>query len=248
MMNIPDKIKDFFSITEEWKYDFNNIPKFNNEHESFKWIKEESGWPFFKLNIDAPYKEMYNEALGILDLFNDHRVYKNSDGGYESYGWSSVCLHGLDWNKTGYYTSYKEYKHLEEKDVPYKWCEEITLKCPVTTKFFKEVFPADGYTRIRFMKLKPGGYINPHKDMEKPLLYAVNMSLNNPDGCRFRMKDKGDIPYSNEGSTFMIDTSNIHSVYNNSNIDRIHIIVHGLYSGPFAKLVDSSFSHLLSKT
>ena len=84
--------------------------------------------------------------------------------------------------------------------------------------------------------------------MEKPLLYAVNMSLNNPDGCRFRMKDKGDIPYSNEGSTFMIDTSNIHSVYNNSNIDRIHIIVHGLYSGPFAKLVDSSFSHLLSKT
>ena len=86
-MNIPDKIKDFFSVKEEWEYDFSRVPEFNNEHESFKWIKEDSGWPFIKLNIDLPYKEMYEEALGVSDLFNDHRVYKNSDGNYESYGW-----------------------------------------------------------------------------------------------------------------------------------------------------------------
>ena len=39
------------------------------------------------------------------------------------------------------------------------------------------------------MYLEPRGFITPHKDMEHNKLGPLNISLNNPDNCYFKMID-----------------------------------------------------------
>ena len=63
--------------------------------------------------------------------------------------------------------------------------------CPITTKFFKEVFPYKTYYRLRFMLLEPQGYITPHIDADINKLSPINIALNNPNGCNFKMKEIG---------------------------------------------------------
>ena len=78
------------------------------------------------------------------------------------------------------------------------------------------------------MLLEPGGYIEPHqdrKDTEKRLS-VCNISLNNPDGCKFVFKDHGIVPFENKGSAFLMDISNVHAVHNDSDQPRIHMIIH----------------------
>ena len=222
---IPDTIKDFFEETN-FIFDYKKInpPELNNEYEMLEWILHESNMPYLPLYIPgAPYDEMLKEAKKIDHLYSEHRITKNSSGQYESYGWSSACIHGIEWNKTENYDKYTPYSSGPESEVPYDWCEEITSLCPITTNFFKNIFPATGYRRVRFMKLAPGGFINPHVDMKKPLLYAINIALNNPTGCNFRMLNKGNVPFQIERAC-AVDTSNKHSVWNNSNETRYHII------------------------
>ena len=93
------------------------------------------------------------------------------------------------------------------------------------------------------MKLAPGGFINPHVDMKKPLLYAINIALNNPTGCNFRMLNKGNVPFQIERAC-AVDTSNKHSVWNNSNETRYHIIVHGKYGAEYKDFMLNSFKRL----
>ena len=78
------------------------------------------------------------------------------------------------------------------------------------------------------MLLDPGGYILPHQDRQdhEKRLSVCNISLNNPEGCNFALKDKGRVPFKNEGSAFLMDVSNVHSVWNCSDKPRIHIIIH----------------------
>jgi hypothetical protein len=78
------------------------------------------------------------------------------------------------------------------------------------------------------MLLEPGGYILPHQDRpdEEKRLSVCNISLNNPEGCRFVFKNHGIVPFKDEGSAFLMDISNPHSVWNQSDTPRIHMIIH----------------------
>ena len=78
------------------------------------------------------------------------------------------------------------------------------------------------------MLLEPGGYILPHQDRkdEEKRLSVCNISLNNPEGCNFIFKDHGRVPFEDTGSAFLMDISNVHAVYNNSDKPRIHMIIH----------------------
>jgi hypothetical protein len=98
----------------------------------------------------------------------------------------------------------------------------------VTKKFLKEIWPAEFLNRVRFMMVEPGGYVLPHRDRpaDQSRLSVCNISLNNPEGCEFVMDGFGKVPFDNNGSAFLMDISNFHSVWNRSDKPRIHMIIH----------------------
>ena len=205
------------------------LDKFHNENHAViqqkypevfdpKWIVTESGWPYFHLSSldDQPWKEMHKEAEALSDKFHTHR---------DTYGegWKSLTLHGLDEDTQ----SLNIYGERQEtlKQLDWTWVADA---CPVTKKFLTDVWPAEFLNRVRFMYLEPGRYILPHQDREEheKRLSVCNISLNNPKGCNFVLKNQGRVPFKEEGSAFLMDVSNVHSVWNRSDKPRIHMIIH----------------------
>ena len=180
---------------------------------------KESKYPWLKLLIDAPFKEMYAEAKAMEEHFVNH-MENSEDPWYEEgqhQGWFSICIAKED---------------MRLVDLGYKnkrvrvWTEASKL-CPVTTNYFKNIFPMKTYYRLRFMLLKPGGYVQPHSDsLTTNPSYAINISLNNPNGC-FLVTEKGTVPFDDKGSVFLFNNYYKHSVINESEEDRYHIILHG---------------------
>ena len=91
------------------------------------------------------------------------------------------------------------------------------------------------------MLLEPGGYISPHVDSEKISLSPINISLNHPKNCLFKMEKHGIVPMT-PGRVMLLDVSNKHAYINKSKEDRIHIIVHGKPSKEFKKIVEDSYA------
>jgi len=184
-----------------------------------QWLLEESQWPYFHLSAldKQPFKGMYVEAENLIDKFHSHR----DDYGH---GWKSLTLHGLD-EDTQSLNSYGLERDEVLKQLDWTW---VADKCPETKKFLTDVWPAEYLNRVRFMLLEPGGYILPHQDRPdaEKRLSVCNISLNNPEGCVFVMKDQGIVPFKDQGSAFLMDISNVHSVWNQSDKPRIHMIIH----------------------
>jgi hypothetical protein len=248
MTAIPKSVQGFFNDGEAtWTVDFKKetIPEFENNSEMVKWILFKSGWPYLPLILPgAPFEKMLAEAQALEDLFVGHRQdqidFENSHR-----GWRSICLHGEAWNKTGYWTSYPENAGKRVEEVKFDWCPEITERCPETTRYFRDVFPNNSFQRLRYMWLEPQGYIQPHQDRQEHMLSPINVALNNPDGCVFKMKNKGVVPFKNSGNACLVDIGNMHSVWNNSDTPRIHIISHGAICRDFDQIVVDSLKALL---
>lgn len=181
-----------------------------------QWIEKQSLLPWLRLDLTLDHATMLSEARGCLDKFVDHR----SD---YSEGWSSVCLHGVSSHQT---EDYDKYGFAERKDVPYKWTE-VSERCPVTTKWLQTEWPMESFDRVRFMLLKPGGYILPHNDMGGVRgLSATNVSLNHPDNCEMVFARHGTLPWE-PGQVFRLDVGVDHAVFNGSDDLRFHMIIHG---------------------
>jgi hypothetical protein len=230
----------------------NNLKKFLNQHNNkntFKllplpdgdvqfqanWILNHSQAPWLEiLGIDAPYAEMHNEARALKDMFVLHRV-------KQSKGWRSLAVHGI----SATVVDVPEVYELNPAQVKYDWTE-IQDRCPITVEFFKEVFPNTQYHRVRYMLMEPGGYIEPHTDIDKNWLgVAVNISLNNPDNCRV-ITEHGTVPFKNTGSIFLFNNYYQHAVHNDSNTDRFHMIVHRVCgNSEWNKLVVKSYVNAL---
>jgi hypothetical protein len=179
---------------------------------------------------------MYKEAASIKHLFVDH---KDDDyiEGMSHKGWRSLVIHGINENKTRHY---KYYGFKNEKDAKYDWTT-IAEKCPITTNWLKNTFPMIEYNRIRFMLLEPNGYILPHRDGYSHELSKINIALNHPDNCIFKMNNHGVVPMK-PGVVMFLDVFNFHSYINKSKEDRIHIIIHpGDPNSEFKKLVEHSY-------
>lgn len=246
---IPQKIQEFFrdSVTP-FNYEETTIPEFSHKYEVANWVINSSKWPYLPITLpDFPYKEILDEARNLKPLFNLHRVDESVEKQYQSFGWSSICIHGEAWNKTETWTKYEENKGKTADEIDYKWCSEVTSLCPITTEYLKNQLPFGKYQRVRFMRLQPGGYIQPHRDRDFNMLMPLNIGLNNPEGCTFRMKGKGDVPFNQGGVACLVDIGNEHSVWNNSNEERIHLIVHGTQKDTFNDIVYDSIKHLTGK-
>ncbi len=189
-------------------------PDYNNK-DIYTWLQEDTTVPYVKLDLQIPWEEIHREALAIKDKFVVHREHEG--GGT----WKSLCIHGVDAQYTNDWMYYDEF----DKEPEYKWTW-VADKCPVTTNFFKNVFPYKSYRRLRFMWIEPNGYILPHQDEQQRCLGPVNVSIYNPKGCEFRYKNHGTIPFTN-GSAFVVDIGQQHSVWNRSNEARLHIIASG---------------------
>jgi len=203
---------------------------------TFDWVVNESKLPWLELDIEFPYAEMHEEAKAVKHLFVKHRD-QDGSGGYRHQGWRSLCIHGIDSDKTNHYG---QYGYTSNEETPYRWTE-IAEKCPITSKFFKETFPYREYFRLRFMLLEPGGFITPHVDTEVNKLSPINIALNHPKGCLMKMSGhKGYVPFS-AGKAILLDVGNEHAYINKSEEDRYHIIVHGIKTKEYEKLVVRSY-------
>jgi len=224
------------------KYEHYQFANFKGEQSSFvsplqfwKWIRDESNVPSLKLNINFPYKEVLQEVKAIEHRFVKHR-------GEQHPGWESMCIHGVNTEQTDDWRSdaYAD-KNYTEKPV-HTWTD-IADQCPTMKKWLQETFPMNEYDRVRFMMLRPGGYIQPHQDYDNRSLNAINVALNNPEGCVFAMEEAGCIPWK-DGDVRLIDIGRKHCVYNESNEDRIHIIIHGNQNKEFNTLAIESYLNI----
>jgi hypothetical protein len=172
---------------------------------------------YLKLDIQLPYKEMCSEAFALLDKFSSHR-----GGEYSHAGWESLTIHGLGWDKHENYDTYG-YKKGKDASSDMYWTEIADL-CPITTKWLKEVFPCGKYGRVRFMLLRAGGKIALHSDSSIKLIENINVALNNPPGCKWIWGDGEEI-IMEAGGVYAMNLHYYHSVVNESNEDRMHMII-----------------------
>lgn len=215
------RTQEFLVQHQDIVYQYPAIPE--SATDKFEWIMTESDAPWLELtDIVAPYADMLEEARALKDRFVYHR---SDEDGHQ--GWRSIAVHGIASDKTGSAQSYG----LDPKTAKYDWTD-IADQCPVTVNFFKNIFPYRRYDRLRFMLLDPKGYISPHNDHTQSYVgAAVNISLNNPLGCRL-VTNKGTLPFKDSGSIFLFNNNHKHVVYNDSDTDRFHIVLHGEWDSP----------------
>ena len=209
---------------EEW------TEKRHLRHDYHKWIRKESNLPSLRLDIDFPFKEVYDEAMNAEVHLIKHR-------GSAHPGWESMAVHGQ-----AVWATDPPKNNPELEGVDFHWTELADI-CPRTVEWFKDCWPTQGYQRIRFMMLRDGGFIRPHQDLDRRELSAMNIALNNPDGCEFAMEDAGIIPWV-PGDVRLIDVGRRHCVWNQSGKDRLHMIVHDKWTPAQYDIVCRSYDLL----
>ena len=204
-----ENVENFFLNKKIAPSSFGDLPFDHN----FK-LTPPSQMPWFEFFMpDFPLNEILQEVKNIKHLFVEHREADLHRG------WKSICLHGISAEKTMCHFDYG----LSEEEVVYGWTEIESL-CPVAKNYFEHIFPAEKYKRIRFMLVEPGGFVGPHRDRDNKSLGPLTIALNAPNHCRFAVDNFGFIPMK-PGGFYLIDLSNRHSVWNQSNEDRFHITV-----------------------
>lgn len=204
-------------------------------------LRTELKIPYMTLPVpDGNWGGMLEEAFGLQEQFVSHR---SSD----SAGWKSVCLHGIDTDKT---LSCDRYGFASEKETPYQWTS-ASSKCPMTTAWLKSLKELGYFTefyRVRYMWLEPKGFIRFHRDRleGQNSLGPLNVALNMPEGCKWLFKKWGEVPFT-PGSAIAVDVSNLHGVWNNSSEDRVHIIIHGKYGPTYFKAIAAGRKDMLEK-
>lgn len=210
-----NQLHSFLESHKNKNYQYQPLPP-GSPYDQIEWMLKKCTAPWLRLLIDAPFELMLNEARSLRHRFVLHR---EDDG----QGWRSLCIHGISAEHTN---SWQSYGYANENEIHYDWTD-IKDQAPVTVAYFRDNFPYVKYQRLRFMLVEPKGYIMPHSDNQNNnLAAAVNISLNNPEGCRL-VSEMGTVPYSDQGSVFLFNNHYTHAVFNDSDQDRFHIIVHG---------------------
>lgn len=178
---------------------------------------------YLKLDLDIPYKEMLEEAKSLRKFFTPYRTEETNKG------WHTLNIHGLGYDK-GY--ALKHYGYTDPIEAISKMSfTEIADKAPATVDFLKNVYPSKRYGRVRFMLLEAGGIIDWHKDYDHSIVEAVNISLSNPQNCKWFWEDNTSVDFS-PGNGYAMNLSFKHMIKNESDEDRYHLIIHQHDSTP----------------
>jgi len=199
-----------------------------------EWLLVENfnNWAYLELDIDIDLPTWQQEVENISDAFVGHpdQIFQML---YES-----CTLHGLSSKHTMHYTKYLDPLPdpiPSELEMNYTWTE-LCERCPTITNFWKNEFPIEQWLRVRFLKMKAGGYIGIHRDMTleqgkmwNPLTmeFGVNMSITHPEGCETWFEGFGKVPWK-PGKFFLHNISKIHWVKNFTAEERVHMIPMGI--------------------
>ncbi len=185
--------------------------------------------PYLDLKVEFDHEACFKEAEALLDEYVVHRGQEFSE---DEARWMSLPLRAYKGRKenTLFHTEYTD------SDDPYYALTEVAVECPETLKFIENLTNIDSCKRIRFMLLEPGAKIKVHRDSPdgSPCL-SLNIALNMPQGCEFVIgtdKDGSHNRYTEKipmtaGSVMLINVGNYHYVENNSEQNRIHMIIDG---------------------
>jgi hypothetical protein len=197
----------------------------SNSIEFAEHLFKNSNNAWIQLDIEFDTIHAKSELAKIDKFYVDHRDGENHQG------WASCCLHGIDVDKTLGWENYAE----QEENINYQWTHLVNY-APTITNFWKNIFPVEGYKRLRFMRLSPGGKINKHRDHDPALVsqydifrdgIAVNLAITHPDNCTMTFDDNNIVPWA-PGRAIMLNVSRYHEVINNSNLSRVHMIAHAI--------------------
>jgi hypothetical protein len=216
------------------------IEEYYNSVEDIKWVPTdmtnniwESDWPYSFIDFDIDFNVMYEEIRSLEETYFIKHRDKDKHNSYFHEGWNAVTLHGIDPSKT---ENYDRYGFKSEEEANYHWTEVCEF-LPNTVNFLKSL-NYEKYGRVRIMKLNAGGYVMPHTDGVGRIFGPFNIAINNPKGCSFIFKNEGIVPFKTGRGVFL-DLGREHAVWNNSNEDRYHIIVHGDIN---SELIDKSIT------
>jgi hypothetical protein len=170
---------------------------------------------YLELDIPYPYEAMLEEARRLSHRFVPHR-------GSESEGWESLTLHGLGEDKTGIFRDYG-YAHGGDARKDMFWTP-AAHESPITMSFLQNNYPSKLLGRVRFMKLKAGGYIGLHSDSSKPIVDNINLVLNNPKECVWYWEDGSSVDMK-PGVAYGMNIHYQHTIRNESKEDRYHMII-----------------------
>jgi hypothetical protein len=174
--------------------------------------------PITAYNDTEDWAGMLAEAQNLRENFIHHRTHEGH------VGWESLCLHGLSSVHVGSNSSYG----FENFGPHNKWTDVSDFTPKIRSFIEKLNFPM--LARVRIMKLCAGGYVDVHHDGHYGI-GAINIALNNPVGCRFYIDGHGYLPFFDienrqNPRIIMPNIGYYHTVVNNSNEDRYHMIVH----------------------
>ena len=178
--------------------------------------------------------EPYSKSLSDVGLFLDNLEFKKVKTKYtKGEDWTAISFHGygkdpLDILKPGVLKSSVkidtklQYTTLNDEPVM-KPINEILEKLPCT------------YERVRFMKLVAGKVIGKHsdkidKDIASGNIVRIHVPIRTNEDVIFTLYENARDKIGNEhnlktGHFYYTDVSKPHAVRNNSNIDRIHLVV-----------------------
>lgn len=178
-----------------------------------------------QLNFEVPIQEILEEYSTL-----ETREHRPEDG---HSGWYGVTVFGTEDTRSHWETGTGEWKD-----------------CPKTREFV-ESLPYSRIDQVRFLVLKPGGFIKEHVDVpDRFWLDPLHIALKYPEGCVFYQE--GIVPFET-GKSFVINIHYPHYVMNETEEDRVHLVVNGkkradFYDYSVAQRLESEYSLTKSDT
>ena len=171
--------------------------------------------PWVQLDWYVPYNHILREINKLSKFLVSHRP----EDGHS--GWLAVTLYGYSSKETKSHWEYlKIYKNKK------KAVTKAGEICPYTLNWTKTL-PFSRIDDIRVLVLKPNGVIQPHIDIpDKNWLDPVSIAIHWPAQCQFRFTHKGLVPFGT-GKSFVLNIHYEHGVKNNSNENRVNLLIHG---------------------
>ena len=172
---------------------------------------------YVHMNWQVPVDVIEQEYLAVKDTLIIHRP----EDGHKD--WYAVTLYGIDAGKTN---SHWEYGLRAKKTLT-----AVGEQCPSTMEWIRSL-PMARIDDVRFLVIKPGGYIAPHIDVpERNWLDPINICITWPQGSVFTHNGK-QLPYA-PGVPLVLNIHYEHDVKNNSDQERLHLLIHGKKSQEF---------------
>lgn len=232
-MSLNIKMLSFYESNKDYKPKF---PKLEiNDDVEFTNVLFTIKVPYIELDIQLDIDAWKREASIAKQYLVNHREEQNHNG------WRSCCIHGLDVEKTGIWHKYTD------KDEGYHWTELSELT-PTIKQFWLD-FPFEKLYRVRFMELASNGYVDAHNDSPNGVpenllnhIIPVNIAIDHPNDCYFVLEKSGIVPF-HDGKANIVNITKTHSVINNSDKPRMHMIAHGFVGNKI-----NEFSELIARS